>query len=287
MRSEHVDQMSIGEFARDSRLSAKALRLYDELGLLPPARVDEESGYRFYEPGQLKQARLIAALRQLQVPLAEIKAILPLEPVQAAERVRELWAATEVGHSSRRALAAYLIDELSGRRSVVHDVGTREIPERSLLCVKRNVADEKAAWAFGKEFIALLRSHPMPWLEGRAGAFFCIYWGEVSEDSDGPMEWCRPVPREEAEALAALCPELTLRSEPAHQEAFVTIGAGVDGADWQVASRSLEAWSEQQDELRLAAGMADLGLRITYLLSEAGRDTYQDFAIPFNGRLRG
>ncbi len=44
-----MDQMGIGEFARRSLLSAKALRLYDELGLLPPARV-EDSGYRFYEP---------------------------------------------------------------------------------------------------------------------------------------------------------------------------------------------------------------------------------------------
>jgi PPM family protein phosphatase len=76
--------MSIGEFGSRSRLSAKALRLYDELSLLPPARVDEDSGYHFYEPGQLKQARLIAALRQLQVPLAEIKAILALEPAQTA-----------------------------------------------------------------------------------------------------------------------------------------------------------------------------------------------------------
>jgi DNA-binding transcriptional MerR regulator len=103
--SEHVDQMGIGEFARRSRLSAKALRLYDELGLLPPARVDEDSGYRLYEPGQLKQARLIAALRQLQMPLADIKAILPLEPIQAAERVRQFWAATDAGHTTRRALA--------------------------------------------------------------------------------------------------------------------------------------------------------------------------------------
>ena len=102
--------------------------------------MDEDSGYRFYEPGQLKQARLIAALRQLQVPLAEIKAILPLEPVQAAERVREFWAATEAEHTARRALAAYLIDELSGKRSVMYEVSTREMPERSLLCVKRNVA---------------------------------------------------------------------------------------------------------------------------------------------------
>jgi DNA-binding transcriptional MerR regulator len=284
MRNEHVDQMSIGAFARRSRLSAKALRLYDELGLLPPARVDEDSGYRFYEPGQLKQARLIAALRQLQMPLAEIKAILPLEPVQAAERVRGFWAATDAEHTSRGALAAYLIDDLSGKRSAMYEVSTREMPERSLLCVKRNVAGVDQAWAFGKEFIALLRHYQLPQIPGRAGAFFCIYWGEVSEDSDGPMEWCRPVPADEAEALAARCPELTLRTEAAHQEAFVKIGDGqIDGADWQVVSRSLEAWSEQQP-YRLPT---HLGLRITYLPSEAGQDTYQDFAVPFNGEARG
>ena len=245
---------------------------------------DEDSGYRFYEPGQLGQARLIAALRQLQVPLAEIKAILPLERVQAAERVRQLWAATEAEHASLRALAAYLIDELSGKRSVVYEVSTREMPERSLLCLKRNVVGVDRAWAFGKEFIALLRHYQLPQIPGRPGAFFCIYWGEVSEDSDGPMEWCRPVPADEAEALAARCPELTLRAEPAHQEAFVKIGDGqIDGADWQVVSRSLEAWSEQQPDIL----PADLGLRITYLPSEVGQDTYQDFAVPFNGQPRG
>lgn len=279
-----MDQMSIGEFARRSRLSAKALRLYDELGLLPPARVDQDSGYRFYEPDQLKQARLIAALRQLQVPLAEIKAIVQLEPVQAAERVREFWAATDAEHTARRALAAYLIDELSGRRTVMYEVSTREIPERSLLCVKRNVAGEKAAWAFGKEFIALLRRYQLPEIPGRAGAFFCVFWGEVIEDSDGPMEWCRPVPGDEAEALAARCPELTLRAEAAHREAFVKIGDGqIGSADWEVVSRSLEAWSERQPGIR----PSDLGLRITYLPSEFGQGTYQDFAVPFTGQPRG
>ena len=64
--------MGIGEFARLSRLSPKALRLYDELGLLPPARVDLDSGYRWYASGQLDQARLVASLRQIGVPLAQI-----------------------------------------------------------------------------------------------------------------------------------------------------------------------------------------------------------------------
>jgi hypothetical protein len=98
------------------------------------------------------------------------------------------------------------------------------------------------------------------------------------------MEWCRPVPADEAEALAARCPELTLRSEPAHQEAFVPIGDGqIDGADWEVVSRSLEAWSEQHD----IRPIGRLGLRITYLPSEVGLETYQDFAVPFNGQSRG
>ena len=163
-----MDQMSIGDFARRSRLSAKALRLYDELGLLPPARVDEGSGYRFYAPGQLEQARLIAALRQLQMPLAEIKAVLALVPAQAAERVRKFWDATDAKHTSRAALAAYLIDELSGKRSVVYEINTREIPERSLLCIERNGTGETAAWAYGKEFIDLLRRYQLTEVPGRA-----------------------------------------------------------------------------------------------------------------------
>ena len=86
-----MDLMSIGEFARRSGLSPKALRLYDKLGLLPPARVDADSGYRFYQAAHLERARLVAALRQLQTPLAEIEAILDLEPSAAAARIEEYW----------------------------------------------------------------------------------------------------------------------------------------------------------------------------------------------------
>ena len=69
-----MEEMSIGEFARRSRLSAKALRLYDDLGLLPPARVDDCSGYRYYDDAQLETAQLIATLRHVGVPLATVKA---------------------------------------------------------------------------------------------------------------------------------------------------------------------------------------------------------------------
>ena len=91
----------------------------------------------------------------------------------------------------------------------MYEVATREIPERSVLCLKRNV-DEQGAWALGKEFIAILRERPLPKMEGREGAMFSIYWGEVSADSDGPVEWCKPIPGSDAKTLASHYPELTL-----------------------------------------------------------------------------
>src|SRR5580658_9586390 len=94
-REPSVDLISIGEFARLSRLSPTALRLYDELGLLPPTRVDPDSGYRWYAAAQLDNARLVASLRQIGVPLAQIQLILSMEPEAAAAHVGAYWSGTE------------------------------------------------------------------------------------------------------------------------------------------------------------------------------------------------
>ncbi len=276
------EEVSIGEFARRSRLSVKALRLYDEMGVLVPARVDAASGYRYYDRAQLEQARLVAMLRQLDLPLAAIKELLACDPIDAAERLAAHWREAETAHDARRELATYLVNRLSARRSVMYEVGTREMPARSLLCLKRNV-DEAGAWALGKEFIAILRERPLPKLEGREGAMFSIYWGEVSADSDGPMEMCRPVAEVDAMALAAHYPELSLRTEAAHREAFVEIAAGTGGnpgVQWQLASEALMAWAEEHG----IDATLDLGVRITYLYREPVTATSApdcDFAVPF------
>lgn len=68
-------QLTIRAFAEASRLSIKALRLYDELGLPPPERVDSANGYRYYSPAQLPQAQLIGLLRQLDLPLIQYPAM--------------------------------------------------------------------------------------------------------------------------------------------------------------------------------------------------------------------
>ena len=116
--------LTIGEFARASRLSPKALRLYDELGLLPPARVDPYSGYRFYQPDQLERARLVAWLRRLGMPLARIRVVCDLPPRAAAAEVAAFWAQAEADLASRRDLAAFLTSYLTGKDTVMAESGT-------------------------------------------------------------------------------------------------------------------------------------------------------------------
>ncbi|MGO9165181.1 MAG: hypothetical protein ACLP7J_31535 [Streptosporangiaceae bacterium] len=61
-------------------------------------------------------------------------------------------------------------------------------------------------------------------MPGVPGAPFIIFHGEVSDDSDGPVEVCRPVPAGQAAEIGARFPDLTLRAEASHQEAFIHLG---------------------------------------------------------------
>ena len=60
---QHEASLTVGQFGRLCQLSRKALRLYDERGLLPPARIDPDSGYRYYRRDQVATARRIRLLR--------------------------------------------------------------------------------------------------------------------------------------------------------------------------------------------------------------------------------
>lgn len=74
--------LSIGRLARLAGLSIGALRHYHELGLLLPSRVDPLTAYRSYAHAQLDEARLIARLRELELPLPEVRAILGADAVE-------------------------------------------------------------------------------------------------------------------------------------------------------------------------------------------------------------
>lgn len=108
----------------------------------------------------------------------------------------------------------------------------------------------------------------------------------MNADSDGPVEWCKPVPAAEAEGLAAQSPELTLRVEPAHREAYVDLGPGdqIDATQWQLVEEALRSWADAQgiDDKQLS--LAPFGVRITYLVGQPPSEKSApdcDFAVPF------
>ena len=68
-------QLSIGAFSRMTFLSVKSLRHYHDIGLLEPASIDPDSGYRRYSLAQVPIAQVIRRLRDLGVPLPEIRTV--------------------------------------------------------------------------------------------------------------------------------------------------------------------------------------------------------------------
>jgi DNA-binding transcriptional MerR regulator len=211
------DLLAIGAFARRSRLSLKALRLYAELDLLPPAQVDAETGYRYYAVDQVERARLIGLLRRLDMPLARIARVLELEGKAAAREVSTFWAEAEASAMVKQRLVAYLERHLEGRGESMYDVQTRDVPEQDVISVTRSLTVADLV-----NFIMESNGELSTQLE-RAGAtpttpWFVVYHGEVNEDSDGPVEVCLPY-------SGSVTPqgEAVLRREPAHREAYTTL----------------------------------------------------------------
>jgi DNA-binding transcriptional MerR regulator len=173
--------MPIGTLARLSRLSVKALRRYDAEGLLPPAHVDSDTGYRYYRRDQVRAAASIALLRSLDVPLATIRELLgAVDPgrrreLLAAERRR---AAREL---ARRRRALDSLERLLGAGELIpYEVALGDEPGLSMAGLTRRVDPERLVRDAGAMAAALTR------IAARAG------WA-----AEGP--WCGLYPLDLAE----------------------------------------------------------------------------------------
>jgi DNA-binding transcriptional MerR regulator len=234
--------LSIGEFSQRTRLSPKALRLYGELGLLVPARVDPDSGYRFYGEGQIEPARLVGLLRRLDMPLVKIGELLALDGPEAAQALADWWDGAEAVRDERRSLVTYLQARLRGKEQTVYDINLRHLPERTLISINRHV-NASTIDAFFAEAFARLRAAGAG-LEGIAGVPFLAFYGDVSEDSDGPIELCRPI--DSASAAPEPASDLQHRVEAAHDEAYIRLTLKEMG--WPAllpACDALERWTKE------------------------------------------
>lgn len=116
------DLIPIGRFARLAGLSVGALRHYDELDLLRPADVDRFTGYRRYRPEQLEVARAIARLRDLEIPLEEIRGVLGSDDPAAQRRQVAGHAERVQARVDREVHILHVLRQLSqGREPIVSE----------------------------------------------------------------------------------------------------------------------------------------------------------------------
>jgi DNA-binding transcriptional MerR regulator len=221
-----VTELSIGEFARRSGLSLKALRLYDARGLLPPVRVDDASGYRYYAPDQLERAHTIALLRRLDMPLTTIADLLTEPPERVGVTLRGWWQERRRDLSERGPELELVLTSLGSDTSLeatgrfgVDDVVVASQPARSVATIQQHVLQAELVPTIMAD-VTELRA----FLAAGGASFGAEYWvlfhGAVGFDGDGPVEVCVPY-----EGLVAPAGPVILRHEPAHTLAYVPVTA--------------------------------------------------------------
>ncbi|MDQ2586976.1 MerR family transcriptional regulator [Saccharothrix yanglingensis] len=209
--------LGTGEFARRSRLSVKALRLYERQGLLRPASVDPATGYRRYREDQLAPARLVALLRRLDMPLALVGTIVAAPEDRRSDLVARYWDGVEHRMAVQRALAAHLRVVLAGGEGLsdMYEIRQRDVAAQVVLTEQRHLRQPELVEWIGAAMVRAERAAAP--FGGAAGAPYVVYHGEVNEDSDGPVELCFPIEPGGAEVTAAH------RVEEAHREAYARL----------------------------------------------------------------
>jgi DNA-binding transcriptional MerR regulator len=190
------------------------------MGLLPPAYVDEQTGYRYYLETQLEKAKLIGLLRQLEMPLNQIAQVLDLETKAAIHAIAGYWNEVEKDIASKRKLVHYLETYLEAKGEHMYEIFEREVGEQKVLTIKKPVYVKDLP-----TFITESMNRLMAYLDKSnlkpSGLPFVIYHGQVNNDSDGPVESCVPF-------VGNLEPrtDMQIRLEPAHKEAYTRLSKG-------------------------------------------------------------
>ncbi|MEM9035947.1 MAG: MerR family transcriptional regulator [Actinomycetota bacterium] len=171
--------MSIGMFSRASLVSIKALRAYHDQGLLIPAEIDPDTGYRSYRVSQLADAQIIKRLRDLDVPLRDVAEVMSARDPRITRKV-----ITEHATEMQRRLddVTRIVEELQRAVEIptIHTpVHVRVEPPVDILAVTGSVEDPEGYADFlGAAYAQLWAGLGETGLE-LAGPSGALYPGEV------------------------------------------------------------------------------------------------------------
>lgn len=185
------DLMTAGRFGSLTLLSAKALRIYADSGLLSPSRVDPDNGYRYYAPGQVRTGWLIGLLRSAGLSLEEIGPIVGADTDTALRHLERSAAALQRRTAAAHALLHRARLHLSQEVSMSHIRTALEV-DRPVLSVLRRMPPEDMETVIPRELARLREAAAAAGLVV-TGDPFGIFHAPITEDSDGPLEVALPV----------------------------------------------------------------------------------------------
>lgn len=196
MRERGPHLMSIGRFSEATRLSVKALRLYDEIGLLVPEYVDESNGYRYYGPAQTVRAEAIRLLRSVDMPLEEIGRVLNSAPEKRDLLMAGHLERLEAGLASQQRKLTAFTELNEGRKHLMpYEVSKKEMPATRIAAVEEQVDLGSIGRAIGEGFGAIVGVLG-PAGVSPSGAPFVIYHDVIDEETPGTIEMAIPVSAE-------------------------------------------------------------------------------------------
>ena len=152
--------LRIGEFSKLAKISIKALRYYDKIGLLKPAMVDSATQYRYYAEEQLETARLILMYKDAGLSNEMITKLIYKKDDERTLLIYQKRLLTERAEDIRKALSALdvLLGEKVGQR---YEVRVKHVESRLVYCCRGYVANVGCIHDFLKTCSAeLARSNP-------------------------------------------------------------------------------------------------------------------------------
>jgi len=184
----------IGRFSKMVRLSVKALRHYDEIGLLVPAVVDPSSGYRYYAYAQANRAEAIRVLRSLDMPLDQIQEALAADdPGIAAKVLDRHRARLELELARHERMLGFLQRLIERKEGVMpYEVTVKEVTPQHVAALRRHTSLATIGDDIQQAFATLGAA------VGKAGAAmagppFLVMPDVIDEEMDGDVELCFPL----------------------------------------------------------------------------------------------
>lgn len=189
-----IMEYQIGDFSKISRLSVKTLRYYHECELLFPTRIDEETGYRYYDENCLEKAKIIGTLKGLDFSLSEIKMILENYnddtdiTVFIEKKLQEINLKLEKYENIKLKLNNLIKQKEINNMSNSSEIAVKDVPDMLIAAIRFAGRYDEVGKEVGKLFKNCGRY--------MLGKYFCLYHDKEYKEENADIEICTQVSRE-------------------------------------------------------------------------------------------